>query len=144
MLFIYDSKKKWTKCLSQKSNRYFSSNPPILHWPLVNRTLYFITSSPSSLYYCHIPKATELFTKFSFELCHLRYYRFRHNFQDLRNTSWYDFFFLFFFSVLLATIDSTFLKNMKAHKSKIKDTSKINYKVIDFFYFKIIAVKYFV
>ena len=54
------------------------------------------------------------------------------------------FFFFGFFSVLLATIDSTFLKNMKAYKSKIKDTTKINYKVIDFFYFKVIAVKYFV
>ena len=125
MLFIYDSKKKWTKCLSQKSNRYFSSNPPILHWPLVNRTLYFITSSPSSLYYCHIPKVTELFTKFSFELCHLRYYRFRHNFQDSRNTSWYDFFFLVFFQFYSRLLIPHSSKTWKLINQKLRTPPKL-------------------
>ena len=47
--------------------------------------LNFICSSPNSIFNCHNPKAVKFITQLRLGLSHLRYHKFKHNFQDSVN-----------------------------------------------------------
>ena len=47
--------------------------------------LNFIRPSPNSIFNCHNPKALKFITRLRLGLSHLRYHKFKHNFQDSLN-----------------------------------------------------------
>ena len=47
--------------------------------------LNFIRPSPNSIFNCHNPKALKFITQLHLGLSHLRYHKFKHNFQDSLN-----------------------------------------------------------
>ena len=48
--------------------------------------LKFLRLSPNSIFNCHNPKVLEFITRLRLGLSHLRYHKFKHNFQDSLNS----------------------------------------------------------
>ena len=45
----------------------------------------FIRPSANSTFHCHCPEGLKLITRLMLDLSHLRFYKFKHNFQDTLN-----------------------------------------------------------